>query len=249
MREAGRPVRQRWPGSVRSRQEPRVTGALVVFRQLLASWLTHRAGVTTCAWCRARCCSTCRCACRSSSHRRAGTPRHRRPRPRRPTRSRCGRSVSSAIAKSSAPTATTPHRPPRNSASRMGRWPKRPLIGSSGGAAPSWKRTNVMARTRHGQPERADEDADRLQRRKGGRVGLVDLAGEQRPVTPQVHGGEEEQRAESRGGLAEGDVGVLEPVAAEGPRHRGVQPQHQQQQAGDAEERRPAFAVDRACPG
>ena len=200
--------------------------------------------LTTCAWFPRPGCSTSRCACRSSSHRRAGTPRHRRPRPRQPNGASASRLVHSAIAKSSAPAATIPHSPPRNRASRIGRWPKRPLIGSSGGAAPSWKRTKLMASTAMPSPRAPTKMPAGLKRGDGGGVGGVDVALEEGSVTPQVDRGEEQQGAEPGRGLAEGDVGVLEPLASVGPGHRGVQPQPQQHQARDSEEPGPAFAVD-----
>ncbi len=72
-------------------------------------------------------------------------------------------------------------------------------------------------------------------------LAAFDVALEERSVAPQVDRGEKQQGAEPGRRLAEGDVGVLEPLASVGPGHRGVQAYHQQHQAGDSEERRPSL--------
>src|SRR5690606_15929485 len=95
----------------------------------------------------------------------------------------------------------------------------------------------------HAQAEHSDEDACRLERGERPGVRRLDVTVVGRAVAPQVDGGEEEERPEAGGGLAEGDVRVLEPVAAERPRHRGVEAEGEEEQPGDAEERRPALAL------
>ena len=191
--------RQRRPWKL---SEDRLYGELSVWHPRL----------TTCAWSRWRGCRTCRCACRSSSRRRAGTPRLRRPRPRRPSGA-AGAGRSTARSRRAGHRGRrSPHRPPRNSASRIGRWPKRPLIGSSGGAAPSWKRTKVMARTAMPSPNAPTKMPAGFMRGERGGVGRLDVAVEERSVAPQVDRGEEQQRPEARRRLTEGDVGVLEPA-------------------------------------
>src|SRR5690606_20281562 len=93
------------------------------------------------------------------------------------------------------------------------------------------------------QAEDADEDARGLERVQRAGVRSLDVALEERALAPQVDGGDEEERAEAGGRLAEGDVGVLEAVPAVGPRHCRVEPEGEEEAAGDAEECRPRLAV------